>query len=312
MLRQIIGSTVGVIALTVAAIKWTPNIAYIEYAPQLLMIGTGALFLITVVSVWKEGELSENGKMILMTGFLLAILVPTVYTASAYTHQLATSWSGGEVHYHADYEVVVQASQEDPNQKCEPYNGEYLCQLDLINPSRFCEETGHESTYMCKLNDRTGAVEYHEHNDRRIHVEGTFRQKQDATLRRFFRTFGGELTNTKLTYPTNDKVYKVKEGDGKTLKIILNRGVGGERGWCVIGQPGDGVAEEDICRDTYDNKPAYSPSQYVISPYQRGPPLDDIWIVYDDAPTSEVLQDLREDGEYRNFKQEKTAGAEGY
>lgn len=298
VLRYIFLSAVAVVPVTWLGIVFFPRTGFVQYVPETIGAAVVALAALTAIALYTEDRATETLKRVLMSLFLLVILGASLFAASAYIHQVSTSWSNGEVHYHADYEVIVQDAE-----------GHH--QLDLIDPSDFCERTEHESTYMCRLNDRTGAVEYHEHNDRRIHLEGTFREREDATLATFFRLFGGELTNTRLVYPTNEKTWTVEEDGDRTLKIILERGVGGDRHWCGIG-PAETVPDADVCHDFYMGGPARSPADYVVSPFQTGPPLDDIWIIYDDATFQEALQDLRADGNYKQFTQEKTAGAEGY
>ncbi len=299
VLRYVLLSLVAAVPVTWAAIAYYPDALFIDHVMTAFGLGTAAIVVLVAVALYTEGQLTDAGKRYLMTGLLAATLLPTLFAVGAYVHNVQTSWSDGEVHYHADYEVVVQDDA-----------GEYH-QLDLIDPSDFCERTRHESTYMCRLNDRTGAVEYHEHNDRRIHLEGTFKAREDAALDVFFELFGGTLTNTELVYPTNDRTWEVQEDGSRTLKIIVNRGVGGSRHWCGIG-PASEVPADQVCHDFYTGQPARSPSDYVVSPYQRGPPLDDIWIIYDDTSFQEALQDLQDDGAYKQFTQEKTAGAEGY
>ncbi len=284
----------GLAAFTAAAIYWYPTVDFAQYTVEFIIGGTIALAVLTVVALVKEDVLSDRGKTILMVGFLFAVLVPSVYVTGAYIHQVATSWSDGEIHWHADYEVVVQNETDGYEQ------------LDLIDPSRFCEETTHESSYMCRLSDRTGAVEFHEHDDRRIHLEGTFRDREEATLQAFFRTFGGSLANNYLKYPTNERMYELRETGDRTLKIAVQRGVAAGRHWCMI-ETQDNIDRADICRSEDTEELATSPDKYVISPYQRGP-IDTIFIVYDDASPQRVLNDLREDGEYRGYGVVKTSG----
>ncbi len=294
VIRYILLSIAALIPSTWAAITYYPRTDFTVYTLEGIGLGVVALVGLTIVSVWKEDDLSEQGKTILMSGFLLAILIPSMFATGAYVQRTTTSWSGGEVHYHADYEVIVQGE-----------SGEYE-QLDLIDPSRFCESTEHESTYMCQLNDRTGATEYHEHDDRRIHLEGTFWEREDATLSTFFETFGGELSNDRLVYPTNEKIYNITDtsGNDKTLKIAVKRGVGGERDWCMFGED---VPEEDLCSSFDTSESVRSPSEYVLTDIQQGP-IDVIWIVYDSESREDMLADLREDDRYKQFEIEKTSG----
>lgn len=283
---RIAGGVVIAVLGTVGAILYLPDINLVKHVMPVIYVGFISTFVLAAISFYREKELTLRDKNLLMNGLLVAVLVPSLYTAGAFVHQSQTSWSGGEIHWHADYEVIVEE------------NGEYN-QLDLIDPTNFCEGTNHESSTMCSLNDRTGSTKYHEHNDDRIHLEGIFKERKDATLSAFFDTFGGRLTNTELVYPTNDRIVENAEGGEQTLKILVKRGVGGNRRWCAITQSSS-LSEEDICRTT-EGELATTPSNYVISPFKRGPSLDDIFIVYDSKPVEDALQDVREDDKYESM-----------
>lgn len=282
VLRRILYSFIAASAATGIAVGMFPDLRLVDYVVPVVGVGTTATLLISAISVYREEQLNLRDKKLLMNGLLIAVLVPSLYTAGAFVHESETSWSGGEIHYHADFEVLVEE------------NGE-MRELNLVDPGNFCGDTSHESTLMCKLNDRTGATNYHEHNDDRIHLEGTFKTMEEASLSAFFETFDGELSNGKLVFPTNDRVVE-KQDNGKKLKVLVHRGVAGNRHWCAIG---DDVPEEDICVNQYIGEPADSPSEYVVSPYSRGPNLDDIFIVHDSKTLEEALRDVREDDKYR-------------
>lgn len=271
------------VAATIGAVLYFPSYPFVEHVVPVLQAGFVLTLLLVAVSFYREEDLNMNDKNLLMNGFLIAILVPSFYAAGAFIHESQTSWSGGEVHYHADFELFVEE------------NGE-LQELDLVDPGEFCEETGHESSLMCKLNDRTGSKEYHEHNDDRIHLEGTFATKRSASLAAFFEQFGGVLENGKLTVPTNEGVVSKQDSENMSLKILVRRGTGATRHWCIIG---DQLPREDVCKDSYSGEPANSPAEYVVSPYSRGPNLDDIFVVYDSKTAHEALIDVREDDLYR-------------
>jgi hypothetical protein len=252
---------------TVAAIQYMPTRNFVPYVVPVMQIATVALVFLTAEALRKEGDMTLHDKNVLMNAFIVVILGASFFTTAAFVHLSQTSWSGGEIHWHADYEVLVADGEGE------------LERLDLIDPGEFCE-THKEGDYMCKVNDRTGITKFHEHNDNRIHLEGIFQEREDATLAAYFETFNGTLTSSKLVYPTNDGVYKASESSdmNRTLKIIVESGVGGERGWKVI-----------------DN-----PSEYIISPYKRGPTLDNIFIVWDDRSANYVKEQLRvNNGTYR-------------
>jgi hypothetical protein len=284
--NRVAAAVVVFVLATVAAIQYFPEINFVNHVMPIIYGGVLSTFVLATISFYREEELNLRDKNIIMNGFLIAVLVPSLYTAGAFVHQSQTSWSGGEIHWHADYEVMVEE------------NNEYQ-QLDLIDPSNFCEETRHESTTMCSLNDRTGSTKYHEHNDNRIHLEGIFKKREDAVLSAYFETFGGKLTNTELRYPTNDRMVEKAEGNSETLKILIKQGVGGNREWCAIEKQSN-LSEQDICR-TSEGELATTPSNYVISPYKRGPTLDDIFIVYDSKPVEDALQDVRDDDKYEGM-----------
>jgi hypothetical protein len=284
--NRIAAAVVVFVLATVAAIQYFPEINFVNHVMPIIYGGVLSTLVLASISFYREEELNLRDKNIIMNGFLIAVLVPSLYTAGAFVHQSQTSWSGGEIHWHADYEVMVEE------------NNEYQ-QLDLIDPSNFCEETRHESTTMCSLNDRTGSTKYHEHNDNRIHLEGIFKEREDAVLSAYFETFGGKLTNTELRYPTNERMVEKAEGNSETLKILINQGVGGNREWCAIEKQSN-LSQEDICR-TSEGELATTPSNYVISPYKRGPTLDDIFIVYDSKPVEDALQDVRDDDKYEGM-----------
>lgn len=284
--NRIAGVLVASVLSTAAAILHLPDINLIQYVVPMMQAGLVLTIALATVSFYREDDLNLKDKNLLMNGFILAVLVPSFYAAGAFVHQSQTSWSGGEIHWHADFEVIVE---ED---------GEYR-QLNLIDPSEFCESTQHESSTMCALNDRTGSTRYHEHNDDRIHLEGIFKEREDATLSAFFETFGGELTNDKLVLPTNNGTVRRVEGSEKSLKILVQKGVGGNRRWCAIEERGV-TSEENICL-TEKGDLATEPSYYVISPFKRGPTLDNIFIVYDSKSIENALLDVRDDDLYEGM-----------
>lgn len=271
------------VAATIGAITFFPDYAFVDHVVPILQAGFVLTLLLAAVSFYREDDLNMKDKNLLMNGFLVAILIPSFYAAGAFMHESQTSWSGGEVHYHADFEILVEE------------NGE-IQELDLVDPGEFCETTDHESSIMCNLNDRTGSTSYHEHNDDRVHLEGVFKTKRDASLAAFFEQFGGILENGKLTVPTNEGLVSKQDSENLSVKVLVHRGTGATRNWCIIG---DQLPREDVCKDDYSGEPANSPAEYVVSPYSRGPNLDDIFLVYDSKTAHEALVDVREDDNYR-------------
>jgi hypothetical protein len=285
--RRILGAVIAAAGITQLAVAVAPGADPIQYVIPAMKYGALAIIFLAGVSIYYEDELNNLEKRLLMNGFFLAILVPSFLAAGAFLHDSQTTWSNGEIHWHADFEVLVENDQGA------------IEELDLVDPAKFCEDTSHESSYMCKINDRTGSTEYHEHNDDRIHLEGSFKTRRDASLAAFFEQFKGELTSRKMVFPTNDETVEVRSNDEKTLKILVQKGVGGSRHWCAVGSD---VPEQELCRS--HGVDATSTERYIISPYTQNPSgsspiLDNIFIVYDSNSLEEALQDVREDNEYR-------------
>lgn len=286
ILYRILVSALFFIVATPLAISRYPDVNFISYVPTVIGLGTVCIIILTALSLYNEESATMRDKNILMTAFIVVVTVPTFFSAAAFVHESQTSWSGGEVHWHADYEVLTtvsesEASQMDENDVIETENG-YLARLNLINPSEFCE-----GDYMCALNDRTGTKTFHEHNDNRIHWEGIFAEKEDATLTAFFETFDGKLTSTELAYPISpDTAIEREENQTHQLKVLAKQGEGPDREWKIVDKPENFVAE----------------------PYKQGDNLNDIFIIYDQNSTEEAWIDLREDDRYKGLGLEKGGG----
>lgn len=317
---------VGLVAFTAGTILWFPGLIISRYVPELMGIGVLTILGITAVSLYYEDRLTDGTKEWMLRGYLVAVFVPTIVATGGFLHAQATSWSGGEVHWHADYEVLVEGNASmfpfDPSAEyapgegkfCTRSDGEYLCQVELVDPGEFCKRRpGAAAAYFCTVNDRTGSTRYHEHDDKRIHLEGVFKEREDATLRAFFQTFGGELTNERLVYPIPGGVINVTE-DGRSLKIIVEKGAGGNRHWCVIA-PEREAGSLQVCTSADNGQRAHSPGAYVISPFTRNPRsgtvLDNIFVIYDDATLQQAYNDLQKDGHYRGIGIVKVGGGGG-
>ena len=118
--------------------------------------------------------------------FFLLIAIPVVlssfYLGVHTIYENSVSVTKGPVHWHADYEVWVCGEE-----------------IDLIDPKG--------------LNNKIGTPVLHEHNDHRIHVEGTVLRYEDVHLGTYFDVIGGKLTSTELMYQTNEELVHVANGD---------------------------------------------------------------------------------------------------
>ncbi|QQR92733.1 MAG: hypothetical protein IPJ89_00625 [Candidatus Iainarchaeum archaeon] len=113
----------------------------------------------------------EKIKKALFIGIAGVAVLSTLYLAGSTVYLNIVSPTGGPVHWHTDYEVWHCGNK-----------------LDLIDP------TG--------IDNRVGTWEVHEHNDDRMHIEGTIVDLEQASFRHFFEIIGTKFSDVGLTYPT--------------------------------------------------------------------------------------------------------------
>ncbi len=145
----------------------------------------------------------------------------------------------GPVHWHADFQIW----------KC----GE---KLDLA------ETEG--------VSNRIGTRLLHEHNDRRIHIEGIIKNIRNVDLHNFFSVIGGSLSETSFRVLTNNGIVEAKDGE-------LCDGYAGEvQIFAYIAENADASQKSGFLVEQLKVN-----GNYVISPYQDVPPGDCIIIEFD-------------------------------
>ena len=113
------------------------------------------------------------------------------------------------------------------------------------------------------FSNRQGIELMHAHNDNRIHVEGVLLDKKEASLGAFFHAVKGSLSDDGIKIPTDNGLISAHEGDKcnenpAKLYVFVN------------------------------GKLISSPSEYVISPYEKVPPGDRIKFVFTEKPPEEI------------------------
>ena len=136
-------------------------------------IGSTVFLLILVGFAAFIKKKSGIVKALLFWAMILVIAVNTLYLAGATIYKNHRSVTGGPVHWHADFEIWNCGKE-----------------VDLIDPKGW--------------SNKIGTAVFHEHNDKRIHVEGAVMHQQDISLGEFFKVIGGNLTGSNLTVPLND------------------------------------------------------------------------------------------------------------
>lgn len=207
------------------------------YSLYLLVFGIISLAILAAIAL-KAKKLGEDNKKLLFLAIALVTLIPTIVMAASTVYINTISSSGGPVHWHADVEVFV----------CGRETG-------LKDPVGW-------------WNNKIGTATLHEHNDKRIHLEGVVLKPQDASLGEFFDVIGGGLTQNSLSVPTNEGLLTVQNGE-----ICEGKGTGEVQVFVYRTDQEDYYTQEKIV----------NPQDYIISPYSSVPQGDCI-IVEFDAP----------------------------
>mgnify|MGYP001559140194 CR=1 FL=1 len=145
----------------------------------------------------------------------------------------------GPVHWHADYQIW----------SCDE-------QLDLVDPE--------------SIANRIGTRLFHEHGDKRMHVEGIIKKISDVDLHNFFNFVGGSLSENSFTVPTNDGAFNVNDGEfcnGEAGEVQIFA--------YVVTNPDPKQKSGFLVEQLKVNE------NYILSPYQDVPPGDCIIIEFD-------------------------------
>lgn len=143
-----------------------------------------AAFVVTalVVTALALKPTNEVFKNFLFWPIVIVVSLATITMTAATIYLNAVSYSKGPAHWHADFELWACGQEHE-----------------LVDPRGF--------------SNKVGTSVLHEHNDKRIHLEGVVVSLSDASLGNFFRTIGGELSNDTITLPTNEGVFHRHNGD---------------------------------------------------------------------------------------------------
>lgn len=146
-------------------------------------VGAAVILLVLTVIAALVKKQPEWLKLFLFVSMILVISLNTFYLAGATIYKNQRSITGGPVHYHADFEIWNCGKE-----------------VDLVDPEGW--------------SNKIGTPVFHEHNDKRMHVEGVVLHQEDISLGKFFNVIGGNLTFKNLALPLNDgTVMNVNNGD---------------------------------------------------------------------------------------------------
>ncbi len=188
--RAHVWGILAVVLLAAHAFATTPErvvnpVDYLPFDPGVAAVLVFAwAVLLSVLSVVLQNNLTNTLKKIIFIVVAVPVVVVTLYMAGSTVYLNLTSWSGGPVHWHADYEVWV----------C----NEHVTNFEKpVFPS-----------------NKVGTEVLHHHEDYRMHVEGLVIREGDVSLESYFKALGWEFDNDSLSMHMDDgTVRTVRNGD---------------------------------------------------------------------------------------------------
>lgn len=199
---------------------------------NIVILATALLLILVVIAILKHKPSNLLKKSLFILISAITILT-TLFLAGSTIYLNNVSSSKGPVHWHADIEIWACGNE-----------------LDLKNPTGW--------------SNKIGTATLHEHNDKRIHLEGVVVEEKDASLGKFFQVIGGEITPTSLKIPTTEgvKIYQPQttcpNSNDSKLQVFVYK---------VMGKQ---IIQSKVS----------DPASYIISPESQVPSGDCIIIEY--------------------------------
>lgn len=238
----------------------------LEHTIAQLSIRTTVIATIVIVILVVAGAFVRNRwpklKLPIFIGLSFTVIATTLLLAGLTIYLNVNSSSKGPVHWHADFEIWA----------CDQ-------KLNLRDPNGF-------------LSNKIGTTSLHEHNDERIHLEGVVVEPHDASLGKFMRVVGGEISDSTLLVPLNEEKSAYFE-DGQT---------------CPDGTIGDVQVFVYSAGEnkTYSQRKLERPEDFIIAPHPQVPPGDCIIIEFGerrDKTDRKCLQYQVQDEELGNYRE---------
>lgn len=199
------------------------------------LFGASILLAFLALTSLHIHHLRTATKKILYLSIIGVTIAATLYLVGSTVYLNTVSSSKGPVHWHADIEVWA-CGQE----------------INLQDPKGL-------------LSNKIGTSTLHEHNDKRIHLEGVVIGPTDTQISNFFRVIGGSLTASSFTVPQNSGLVTYQNG------MPCPDGSVGEVQVFVYKTQGD----------TYTQEKLADPERYSMSPEGNVPPGDCVIIEFD-------------------------------
>lgn len=138
------------------------------------LIASASLIVLTILAALLKDRVPKL-KLPLFLAMALMMVGTTVVLFGSTIYLNMKAESGGPVHWHTDIEFWACGAE-----------------LELRDPHGL-------------LSNKIGTSTYHEHNDKRIHLEGVVVKKsEDASLEKFMRVTDGYISGSGIGIPLND------------------------------------------------------------------------------------------------------------
>lgn len=193
------------------------------------------VILIILCAISGLVKKQNNLFKVILFGLMIGVIsLNTIYLSVATIYKNERSITGGPVHWHADFEVWNCGSE-----------------VDLVDPVGW--------------SNKIGTPVFHEHNDKRVHVEGVVLREGEVSLGEFFKVAGGNLNQRNLRMPLNN---------GTTLDVNNGQDCNGQPGMVqVFAYQTEG--------ETFKQQKVLYPEDYTLSGDSGVPPGDCIIVEFD-------------------------------
>ncbi|MFT4532350.1 MAG: hypothetical protein ACI9T8_000370 [Candidatus Saccharimonadales bacterium] len=239
------------------------------FSLKVVMIASLLLVVLLLsASVVVKNKRYKILKMPFFVAIASTIILPSLLLMGSTVYINTISESGGPVHWHTDIEFWVCGEE-----------------IELRDPYEF-------------LSNKIGTSTYHEHDDKRIHLEGVVIEKEyDASLEKFMDVTDGKISNTELVIPTDDSIFEndtdgdTTRGNENVVRDYLQRDANGKATIAVENGKSCGNNEEAEVQaflfrfnkenDTYAQTKLEEPARYIMRDESVVPPGDCVIVEFD-------------------------------
>ncbi len=246
-------------------------------ALSIRVIGVASLVLIVLLvlaAITVKNKKFHGLKTPLFVLIASTIILPSLLLVGSTVYVNVQSESKGPVHWHTDIEFWV-CGQE----------------VELRDPYAF-------------LSNKVGTSVYHEHDDKRIHLEGVVFEKEfDASLEKFMQVTEGAITNDQIIIATDEQLFEndldgdVPRGDEQIVRDLVVQDGDGKpviqaRNGDSCGEAGTGEVQAFLMRYNDDGSNTYTqtkldePKKYIMRDESIVPPGDCLIVEFDTAKDS--------------------------